>query len=1052
MNTEALHQTLQQSFSPDAALRDPAEETIKNLKHVAGATSMLLQVATEKQVLFEVRQAAAIHLKNICRQCWSGKSGFGIFVYEEIASNAPPVLLSDGDKVAIRVNLVEALLLEGEKSVRDLMAEALHHIAIHDFPESWPDLLPTLLTTIQGGNDPSQALRVHNALIALRKICKRYEFKSKSERGPLNDIVIQSFPLLLPLAQRLINPHEHSLEAALMLKQILKIFWSCTQFYLPGDKGLATASLSNPQSMQPWFNILQAVLAKPLPEATTGEEPRDQPTDIEQRNAWPWWKVKKWSAQIMSRFFSRYGIPSYAEDEHKEFSHFFREHAAVQFLGPVCEVLNLRPNGMFCTDRVLHLCLTFVGLAVELAPTYKMLKPHLDFLLYKVCFPTICLDADDIALFENDPHEFVQRQNSPMADYYDPRMAAITLMTDLVKHRGQDVTNPLLAFLTGILKQYAATTDDATKNHVEKEGSLLVIGSLSDTLLKKKAFSSEVEGLLVTSVFPDFNNPVAFLRCRACWMTQRFSEVKWSDDGTHLQTVIRLVLQRLSDPALPVQIEASKALRYLIQTPGAETTILPVLPQILNEYFRIMSEIGNEEVVTALRIIIDQYGDHIEPHAVALITKLRTAFATYCDAGEDDDESAMAAGECLECISTVLKGVCERPELYNNIETLILPMIKQIIGKEDTYLDYLEQALDILTFLTFYPATISDALWELFPMIFLAFDQWAFDYLNLMIPPLENFIGKAPQKFLQGSAMIPKRGNVSYIDMIFDIVAKTVSEEQASESEVRKALTLYLSILHNCRGQVDQYVPVMNENCLGKLGQQVTAEFPHTRIAIFQVIGSALHYNPALELAELEKRGATAQVLLQWNKDSDQMEKWLPQQISVLGLASILQLETSAMPQSISTAIVPLITLLTKLCDKMKEDLEHEPQDEIEEDDLGASEDDDFEGFGEDQDVHDATHEDYMNAIKNLGSTSDIRFLIGDWPEDDDDDEMYSSPLDDINQLLFFSDTMKAAFAREPEIYQQVQASLPPEVVASCQKLFEAADLERQTPENVQPK
>ena len=29
---------------------------------------------------------------------------------------------------------------------------------------------------------------------------------------------------------------------------------------------------------------------------------------------------------------------------------------------------------------------------------------------------------------------------------------------------------------------------------------------------------------------------------------------------------------------------------------------------------------------------------------------------------------------------------------------------------------------------------------------------------------------------------------------------------------------------------------------------------------------------------------------------------------------------------------------------------------------------------------------------------------------------MYSSPLDDINQLLFFSDTMREAFAREPVV------------------------------------
>ena len=50
MDVEALHLTLQQSFSPDAGLRDPAEATIRNLKHVKGATVMLLRVSAEKQV------------------------------------------------------------------------------------------------------------------------------------------------------------------------------------------------------------------------------------------------------------------------------------------------------------------------------------------------------------------------------------------------------------------------------------------------------------------------------------------------------------------------------------------------------------------------------------------------------------------------------------------------------------------------------------------------------------------------------------------------------------------------------------------------------------------------------------------------------------------------------------------------------------------------------------------------------------------------------------------------------------------------------------------
>jgi hypothetical protein len=47
---EALHVALQQSFSPDSGVRDPAEASIKHLKFVPGATQMLLHITEEKQV------------------------------------------------------------------------------------------------------------------------------------------------------------------------------------------------------------------------------------------------------------------------------------------------------------------------------------------------------------------------------------------------------------------------------------------------------------------------------------------------------------------------------------------------------------------------------------------------------------------------------------------------------------------------------------------------------------------------------------------------------------------------------------------------------------------------------------------------------------------------------------------------------------------------------------------------------------------------------------------------------------------------------------------
>jgi hypothetical protein len=101
-------------------------------------------------------------------------------------------------------------------------------------------------------------------------------------------------------------------------------------------------------------------------------------------------------------------------------------------------------------------------------------------------------------------------------------------------------------------------------------------------------------------------------------------------------------------------------------------------------------------------------------------------------------------------------------------------------------------------------------------------------------------------------------------------------------------------------------------------------------------------------------------------------------------------------------------------------------------------------GFGEDEDVTNEVDESYRKALQGVTSWDDdmAKFLLGgDWDDDREDvDEDFTSPLDRVDELLFLNDTLKHAFQREPEAYQQVQAAMPPESVANCQKVFQAAD------------
>ena len=239
----------------------------------------------------------------------------------------------------------------------------------------------------------------------------------------------------------------------------------------------------------------------------------------------------------------------------------------------------------------------------------------------------------------------------------------------------------------------------------------------------------------------------------------------------------------------------------------------------------------------------------------------------------------------------------------------------------------------------------------------------------------------------------------------------------------------------------------MNEIILGKLGQQVNSEVPYTRISIYQVIGSALYYNPQLELLELEKRGVTNQVFSQWLKDVPAMNRWLSRKMTVIGFASILSIPFSSIPSSLAGLLPQAIAAAVHLSNDLKEELASGDHNEQKSTDGERGIDDDVgdldNGFAEDEDVTNEVDEAYRMALKGFGGANDgmDAFLMGDWEEDGEDiDENYTSPLDQVDELIWLTDSMRAASQREPENFQKIQTALPPESITLCQKLFAAAD------------
>ena len=583
------------------------------------------QQSNKQQVV--LRKIACVQLKNVIGD------GKGEFRWHH---------MDNKDKAQVRANILEVFMLQTDESMRDLFAECVLGIVRDDFPQQW-NCIPEILKNLSC-NDLN---RVHNALLITRKIVKLYQFARRTdteERKRLHLLIQHTFPTVKKIFQTLISKNEPA--AALMMKLCVKIYWSAMQLALQGPQATV-------QDVNDWMQLFDAVLKKPLNE-------KDMPEDHEDRPEWPWWKLKKWVLHLIHRFFSRYGIKGHIDDNNpqgKKLAMWWEKNYAQRFVHHALNVLVSKTKGQYVTGRVLMMSYCVVNDAVELASTYKIMKPHLNFIIFESILPNLAFNAKDRKLWVEDPHEYVRKSVDPIDDYINPKTAAMNLLIDLCRLRKEPL-QLLMPRLANMLQQYVAAGNGRTElMTLQKDGALVALGSLSENLMENELYMNALEGLIVQHVLPEFQNPnYPFMRERSCWILMRYCDLDFKSEH-HLQCCVQKMLKSLRDPELPVQMMAATSLRFLIDSDTAQKVIEPVLPQVLDEFFRLMNEIGLDDLICSLERIIQRFGDQIVRIAPQLTVKLASLFQQLFkkdDSGEDD-EAQMAALTTLECINTILE-------------------------------------------------------------------------------------------------------------------------------------------------------------------------------------------------------------------------------------------------------------------------------------------------------------------------------------------------------------------------------------------------------------
>jgi importin-9 len=134
---------LGRTVESNETLRKQAELDLNHLHRAPHFGLALLSVACSDQVQLPIRIAALLYLRKFVEWGWSSE-------FEQFRGE---VLIEDEDKVQLREILLDVALNCPERRLRKQASWVVSKIGSSDFPDEWPQLLPTALNVIQTGNE-----------------------------------------------------------------------------------------------------------------------------------------------------------------------------------------------------------------------------------------------------------------------------------------------------------------------------------------------------------------------------------------------------------------------------------------------------------------------------------------------------------------------------------------------------------------------------------------------------------------------------------------------------------------------------------------------------------------------------------------------------------------------------------------------------------------------------------------------------------------------------------------------------------------------------------
>ena len=421
MDSATIASFLQNSISHNPADIKAAESQLTQAENQSAGTllrELLVIVFADAQPI-GVRQSASIFCKNLLKRRWTSSADESLQF----------TLLDDANKVQVRSLLLAATCgpaaVPQPRQIQSQVNAIISFIADADFPKLWPELLPSLVQTLN--SSPSNELRL-NALTCLCSVFRKYKTASRSTE------MLLELQYLLPLFQAthlqlfssvlpgiLANPTSTPKEVFAAMDQILEIFYSLNVIDIPEFYQ---------DSLSVWMAGFLQLLA--LPHAKSSS---DEPGPVE--------TLKALTCDNLALYADKYQEP---------FEPFVTESVKAVWSLLV---------GLDCNEsRFDQLVASGIRFLSSTANTRWSQSPFAEEeALVQICekliLPNIQLRDVDIELFVDNPDDYI-RKDLQNADADTRRRSAVDLVKSLSKFYEDKITAILLQYVGNLLSSFAS--------------------------------------------------------------------------------------------------------------------------------------------------------------------------------------------------------------------------------------------------------------------------------------------------------------------------------------------------------------------------------------------------------------------------------------------------------------------------------------------------------------------------------------------------------------------------------------------------------------------